>query len=527
MRTLRDRGRGVDAFDVSVLLAFGALSVWLLVVLLLKQSPGRVWTGGDGPYAGDQLQYLAWIRDSARHVLISNPFRVEETAASFLHPGLAISGVLARIGLSPSAAYLIWKPVAVVAMFVAARSYANCFLPTKVQRRAALVLALFYLSPAALVADALNWKQLVAIQAIVFEMWPGLYLWGYPFTAISVAALVGTLLAYGRDRDDGRIRPWAPLLGLTCAWLQPWQGATVVVIVLVSEAVLWSRGRAVRPVVPAVTCAATIVPLAYYSLLGRFDPSWRIAGEANRIPLWPTWTLLVALAPLALPALLAYRRPAATFQEIAVLTWPLAAIGVYFAIGVGGVGTYPLHAVQGLSIPFAVLAVAGVSSLRPRVPARLSAVVAVALVALVTAPAIIRQLDTTRSTGDDGAVFFQKAPFFVTGGEDEALDYIRNSRLRGAVLAPVYLGEAVPAATGRRTWVGLLSWTPEYPDRVELANRLFSGRLRPQAAQNLVRSSGVAFLLSDCQHRTDLTAALRPMLVLTKRFQCATVYVVR
>jgi hypothetical protein len=521
------RGGRLDAFDVGVLLAFSALSVWLLAVLLAKQSPARVWTGTDGPYVGDQLQYLAWIRETARHVLISNPFRVEPTTASFLHPGLALSGAFTHVGLSPSLAYLVWKPVAVVALFVAARAYVRGLLDTALERRAALVLALFYLSPASLVADTLHWKQLVAIQAIVFEMWPGLYLWGYPFTAIAVAALAGTLLAYGRDRDEGRIRPWAPLLGFTCAWLQPWQGATVVVIILLAEVVLRLRGHRVAPTLPAIAVAATTIPLVYYSLLGRFDSTWKIAGQANRVPLWPTWTLAVALAPLALPALLAYRRPAATFQQLALLTWPVAALGVYFLIGVSHVGTYPLHALQGLSIPFAVLAVAGVRTLRPQLPATLGAVAVVMLVALLTLPAIVRQLNQSRTTGDDGPAFFAKAPFFITHGEHDALHYIQRSSRSGAVLAPVSLGETVPAETGRRTWVGLLSWTPNYTQRVALADRLFSGRLQPDAARAFVQSTGATFLVSDCQHRTDLSAALRPILVLVKRFECATLYIVR
>jgi hypothetical protein len=534
----RGRRQRVDAFDAGVLVCLGILSVWLLAVLLSKQGTDHVWTGTDGPYVGDQLQYLAWIREAARHVLMADPFRVEPSAASFLHPGLVLSGALTHLGVSPSIAYLAWKPFAVVGLFAAVRAYVDRLLRPKLQRRAALVIALFYLSPAFLVASKLHWADLVSIRAIVFEMWPGLYLWGYPFTALAVAALVGTLLAYQRDRDDGRLRLSAPLLGLTCAWLQPWQGATVIAILLVAEAVLWARGLAVRPLIPAVTIGATIVPLGYYSLLSHFDSTWKLAGEANRVPLAPNWTLFVALAPLALPSLIAYARPVATFQDVAVRAWPVAALGVYFLIGLTHVGTFPLHALQGLSIPFAVLAIVGARTLRPgssaavgartlrpRWSAAVGAVAVVSLLLLLLVPSVEDELSGTRMLGE--ATIFGRVPFFITGGEHDALEYLRRSSVRGAVLAPVFLGETVPAETGRRTWVGIASWTPNYSQRVGLAEQFFSGSLEADAARRFVRATGVRWLLSDCTHRVDLTPTLQSMLLLARHFACATVYELR
>ncbi len=65
----------------------------------------------------------------------------------------------------------------------------------------------------------------------------------YPFTAIWMAALLGALLIHEKDREEGRIAPWAPLLTLECAWLQPCQGATILGVVLTSELVLWLTGR--------------------------------------------------------------------------------------------------------------------------------------------------------------------------------------------------------------------------------------------------------------------------------------------
>jgi hypothetical protein len=501
--------------------------MWLLAVLLSKQNHDRVWTGTDGPFVGDQLQYLAWIREASRHVLIANPFTVEPTRATFLHPGLAISGIFTRLGMSPSLAYLLWKPIAVVAMFVAARRYINRLIVAKVERRAALVIALFYLSPIVVLASALHWMQRISIEALAIESWAGLYLWGYPFTALAVAALPATLLAYERDRGADRVRAWSPLIAFTCAWLQPWQGATVVVIVSLSEAVMWSQKRTTRLAIPAITIASAVIPLGYYSLLSHFDSSWKIAGQANQIPLRPTWTLLITLAPLGLPALLAYGswRSATNFQEVAVLVWPIAALAVYFAIGIAQVGTFATHALQGLSIPLAVLAIRGLRTLVTRLSSAASVVAFVLFVVLATAPGLTHELNTATTTGR--ATVFGQAPFFFRRGEQQALDYVRTKPASAAVLAPVFLGETVPAETGHRTWVGILSWTPAYTHRVALAEQFFSGKMKSVAALGFVLSTGATILVSDCRHRMDLTAELRPLLLRVRHFDCATVYVVR
>ena len=88
------------------------------------------------------------------------------------------------------------------------------------------------------------------------------------------------------------------------------------------------------------------------------------------------------------------------------------------------------------------------------------------------------------------------------------------------MLAPEYIGMAVPAWTGRRTWVGHHAWTPDYQRRREQADALFNGGLDPGQAR-MVAAIGPAYLLADCRNRVDLSAELG---VPARRFGCATVY---
>jgi hypothetical protein len=266
---------------------------------------------------------------------------------------------------------------------------------------------------------------------------------------------------------------------------------------------------------------AGTLPLVYYWILEQVDPAWEIAGHANRkFELgWPPSVWLLGLLPLALPAALAYRRRAEGWQELALRVLPFAFVGEYFLISASGLGTFPFHSLQGLSLPLAILAVQGTAALRPadwwRAHARTVAIALAALLALGVAD----RIDLIRKE-----IHLGGQPFLLHDGERAAFDYLEELPREGGVLAPIYSGLMVPYQTGRETWVGQLSWTPHYHRRVARSGRLFEGRMeRPEAAR-FVAATGARFLFADCLERADLRGVLRPYLVSVRRFGCATVY---
>ncbi len=342
-----------------------------------------------------------------------------------------------------------------------------------------------------------------------------------PSPRLSVAALAFALCAYQRDRSAGRIGFRAPLWALLCGWLQPWQGATLLGILVVSELAFGLGGAAGRWRLPVVTGIAAALPLLYYGLLSHLDPVWARSGHVNSGGV-PLLSVVVSLVPLGLPALLAYRFRPRSFQSVAVHARPVVALAVYAVIDEAHVGTYPLHALQGLSLPLAVLAVAGLSTLRIPLGNRLKVLVGTAVVVALLLPSGLRNLNSARSVGNTSV--FGREPYFITAGEERALTYLGDAPLAGAVLAPEYLGQVVPAETGRKTWVGIFSWTPDYDRRVSLTEALFSGELSSAESVELVDASGARFLLADCQHPHDLSGVLGPVLLSVRHFGCATVY---
>jgi hypothetical protein len=551
-----------DRVELACLGALLALACAPLAGLLLRVwTRGGVVTGGDGFLVTDPLQYLDWLRQAGRHVAVANLYDLGPSPHDFVHPGVLVSGLLHRLGLGLVASYDAWKPVAVVVLFVAVRRYAHRFLAGAAERRTAIALALFACSP---ISALVGWGGIGGdhtkfdFDFVGGELWPGTWLWGYLFTALAVAVLPLGLLAYERGRAGGRRTglAGAAVAGAVASWLQPWQGATFAVILVAAEAVALrslpaggsgaapegpgagglgpggagaegSRGvgssgsggrgersgraaRAIRDLLPVL--GATALPLVYYWALAQSDPAWGLASRANAFPRWPWYVTVLGLAPLGLPALLAYRRPAPDFGALALRTWPLAALAIFYQPA----GTFPFHAFQGIGLPLAVLAVQGAK------PLRLPAVaIALALIVLIV-PGTAYRVDQLRA-----AVSAGRQPFFLTAGERDGLRWLERQPGPGGVLAPVYSGLLIPAYTGRATWIGAGSWTPDFRRRERETEDLFGGRLDGAAAAALVRRSAASFVFSDCHGRADIRSALAAVAYPSRRFGCATAWRVR
>jgi len=510
---------GLDLVELGALIALSGLS---LVALAALATRGRPLSGADGLLAADQLQYFAWIREAAHHGLIGNRFDLAPGSRAFAHPGFAISGGLHALGLSVPLAYLLWKPVAVLVTFFGALRYVRRLIGAQHpgRRHTALLLALFAIMPASWVVAWTGWggkPRQYTFDFISGEMWSGQYLWGYLMTAIAVFLMPLVLLAYERHRIG-----WAAFGALLVSWLQPWQGATLALIVVAVEGWRWARGAERPPLRPALLLLLGVaVPAAYYFGLSRLDPAWELAGRSNAAGAmpewsWPWWAITLTVAPLAVPAALAYRKPTnRSWQDQAVRVWPFAALAVYLL----PLGTFPYHAFQGLALPLSILAVQGAAT----VWRRPSPLAVAAILAVMSLPGLAHKLEVSlnsvRSAGD---------PFWIFPDEIRALDAIEADPRPGGVLGPVYAGYMLPYRTGRETWIGALSWTPDWKGRQKLADGLVDGSIRGASARELVRRTHARWVFVDCRPGlADLEPELGPILERTLRFGCASVYVVR
>src|SRR5436305_2008428 len=69
------------------------------------------------------------------------------------------------------------------------------------------------------------------------DVWLPFWSWCYPFGLMAIAAMVAGLVSYNRARAAGIGMLQAPVFGLLAAWLHPWQGETLILVVLGGEVV--------------------------------------------------------------------------------------------------------------------------------------------------------------------------------------------------------------------------------------------------------------------------------------------------
>ncbi len=510
------RPRGLDRFEIALLALFGAMSLWVVALDVFHAArEGLTWTGTDGYFIVDQMQYLSWIQSAAHHGLISNLFVLRATPSDYFQPAILISGAVAAAGAPSWLALLLWKPVAVVSLFLAMRAVANRSFTSVVHRRAALALGIGFGS----------FTVIFGALGIVGDMMPTWLSWGYPFGLLSVAVITFAVVRYDRMRDAGRPDWICGLLGALASAIHPWQGETLILLVIFAEALRWrdvmlwyrtSQWR--RLALPLLTVGLTALPLLYYLLLGHLDLSWKLARVQSKHA-FPFTAIAVGIVPLAIPALLGYRGRSDSMLELMLRVWAPVALVIYI-FSATGLSATPLHAFNGITIPLAALAVKGVTrtSLRALPRARL---VATGVIALGIIPANAYALATAHEFVDPAGGNAN----FITHDEHAALRYLAKNPDPGGVLTQFYLGEAVPGATGRRTFVGNCLWSePNCMPRSAAADALFRGQDSQAQAQRLVRQSGARFLLASCAPHANLARRLGELVVSTTHFGCATVY---
>jgi hypothetical protein len=292
----------------------------------------------------------------------------------------------------------------------------------------------------------------------------------------------------------------------TASWIHPWQGEQLA-IAFAGAAALDRRRR--LPL--AAIALAALPPIAYFAVLGHFNYDWEVARRQAQSGNVHVWALIVALLPLALPAALGLRNVGDDLGERLLALLPVACL-VAFAI----TPSVRSHTLGGMTIPLAILAVRGWARIGwPRL-AGAALVVAVAMASMV----------------EQGRLLGQKAdsplqPYLIGKDEQAALRFLDHAPERGGVLARLPYASLVPGYTGRQTFAGHLSWTPDPLARLGLAYRLIGGAPEPRTARRFVAATRARFVLADCGANAALRQTLAPLTATTRRFGCATVYVLR
>jgi hypothetical protein len=486
---------------------------------------GGMMTGTNGGDFFDQFQYLAWIRDEGTHGAASNLWSIAPSAHDYVQPMYLISGLLWRLGLSLQLAYLVWKPIALLVLFLGTAWYIRELIPERRgAQAAALLLALFYESPA---YALMVWTHRGSFPTRLNVLLPSddstaaVQLWGFEHTAIAIGLTAAFFVCAERLLRGPATRRWiagAATAGLWLAWLHPWQAAVVLAAVGVVLLMRPERRRLQAMVIPV---GATLLPLLYGLALSHFDIVWHtFQQETTTQGTQPWWALALALGPLALPAALGLRRPTDEREWLLVL-WVIATAAVYLLIP-----EFPPHALAGITVPLAVLAVRGFARARARLrlaPRAALVLGALAVAALVLPATVLHARDVPDDLKPGLVGSLALSELRLTDDEAAAMDYLQGAPGSGGVLAPQMLSLSVPAFTGRPVYIGHLMWEPA--SHVAVATAFFgAGRIGASQRRAILRATGARFVLAPCGTPAALGPELAPLARPVWRRGCVTVY---
>jgi hypothetical protein len=416
-------------------------------------------------------------------------------------------------------------------LFCGFAAYVNHMFPANRHRQAgALFLGLFYVTPVLALAvwtGHLTTAHRYDLVLVTDDAYAALNLWGFAHTAITIGLMPVFLLAAearlrlgGADRGDRtgarRYTVIAAVAGALVSWLHPWQGVTLLGVLGGLFLVKGPRRRYLGLAVPTV---ATVLPLLYGLILSHADPAWsdfesRTLGTGTA----PWWALAASFGPLFLLAAIGWRRPREDRDWMLVL-WVVVCAAVYFIFP-----EFPPHALSGVTLPLAVLAVRGWE--RFHLSGRVAVPVAFAAILAFTVPEAVYHgqsvRDDFRNTILGGA---SRQLMLLSHDQSRALAYLAQSSRPGSVLAPWFLSMSVPDLTGRHAYAGHLMWQPG--SQVNAASQFFSPTfVDPTGAKRraILRTSGAAYVVADCGTPAALGRAIAPIARPVGRFGCVTIY---
>jgi hypothetical protein len=236
-----------------------------------------------------------------------------------------------------------------------------------------------------------------------------------------------------------------------------------------------------------VVVAAALAPLAYWALLPRFDSFWFGAQLVGRATI-PVALVILTIAPLALPAAIAYRHLPSEWGEIALRVWPAAAVLLTLIPG-----SSPTHYLMMLPLPLGILAVRTLASMRPRGPAK---ALSIATLALLGIPGAVWLADREAAVDNDNVAR-------VTRAERAALETLASEPRSGGVIASSeVIASMLPYRTGHATYAANDVWATDAGRRAQRIAQLFDGTMPARDVREFLRRTRARFLLADCADGT-------------------------
>jgi hypothetical protein len=335
-----------------------------------------------------------------------------------------------------------------------------------------------------------------------------LILFGLPHLALARAALLGGLLLMFNATSPAHPQTWRrglryALLAGGC-WLVvglavPFYFAIVYVILGAWGLALWIRCRAfpVRFAVYAALAAAVTVPLfAYYTLTFSTNAAFAQWSAQNQLVSPSPLHYALAFIVLAIPALVggrwAWRRARVDERFALLVGWPLVVpLLVYIPLNV------QRRMAEAVIVPLAILAAVGLDvwarawamRRRGRSSARRFGIGRAVVVALASVSSAILLL------GSFTAAANPRLPLFRPADELAAFAWLNTHAVPDdVVLSSVATGNALPAYTNLRPFMGHGPETLDWPHKTRDLERFYRGEMTDDERAGLLRDYHIRYV---------------------------------
>jgi len=469
--------------------------------------------GGAVVDIADFNSYLAKMRQGAR-----GEWRYRLPFTPEAHDGIplptfyvALGYVAQWTGLPIVTLYHLARLVSGLLMLSSIYAFISLFFRRRVLRRISFLLAVF--------GSGLGWMVLLLdppqpgviwpIDFWLIDVYPFFALLTFPHFCAATAAMLGVfggVLSYLRTPRT-RLILLIAICSVGLAIIHPHAVVVVGSVLLVHGGLLWWK-RKVFPgqaALPFGTAAVLPLPIVIYTQLAMdLDPIFRSFRQQNDLQLSPPpghyllgygLVLLLAIAGLCRATRRANERllfPGAWLIAVAALVYSPAPM--------------QRRMVEGLFIGLSVVASAGMTMwLLPAIrrsrlanfakrafhypPRRLRRFALNIMIALaVLSNVYLVAAFSLTAARRDPALFHSRA-------ENEALAWLAaNTRSDEILLAGPTAGSRIPARTGNRVFLGHVSETLYFGEKLRLASEFFSGEMPDEAAAQLLGDYGIGFV---------------------------------
>ncbi|MFA5134963.1 MAG: hypothetical protein WC505_04235 [Patescibacteria group bacterium] len=488
-----------------VAIAIGVIAVTGLpyVYGCMTAPAGTVYTGLHHLTPGDTNVFLSMIEQTKQgeNVFI-NLYTSEPQERLFVNPlWLSVGWIGRLLGASGLLALHIARSLLIAGFIFVAYLFIAYFIEKRSYRRWALLLLVFssglgvFFNP--FLFDTSNIYEhptdIWVAESITFLT---LYHSPHLVASLMLIILVFLLMLFAFSTGKFRYSAGAGAACLLLVWFHPFNGPTVFAVLgiyifaysIVKRKIVWSF---VRHYVVLGLFAA--LPVAYLYWLYRADWVIRSWSSQNILPSPSVWMYLIGFGAVLLFAIVGAWRVLKKqgSKQLFIVCWAAtSAVLLYVPVD------FQRRLSEGLHVPLALLAFLGISyavgRLRETYGADTARVYILMMLLIVFLP-----LTNIQILGQDLYMYSTKKtlPYYLYEGEVEAMHWLRdNAAEREITFSSYYMGNFIPAYSGRIVWIGHGPQTIDLPRKKIASDWFWEADAEISEKRQFLYDEGISFV---------------------------------